>query len=493
VVLRNIRGIRELKVAFPYPVTVLAGPNACGKTTVLFACACCYDNREGANPTARRYPSDLFPGLNSSVQNGHSDTFADTVLEFSYLEGASRRQMRWTRAKDRWNKSFGGRAGATQPTRPIYVRTLASFTNPSEVRSLLQLGRQVLESTPVTAQLLAFAHRLLPQRYRQLDVLAHQNRDILFAQREDGADYSEFQMSSGERAILRLSRDISSLENALILIDEVDVGLHPYTQQQLMLELQRLALRQNLQIIVTSHSPVILESVPVEGRVFLDREDGNVVVRENWRDVLQRALYGRPLSRLSILCEDKVAKSIVQGVMDSLGPRLGLSSGDLDIGHDTGKDEFAHHVRTLSKFKLLDGFLFVLDGDARNLESSVRQAAVEGGQALQLLFLPGEQPPEVWLWSCLREAAHHYADELGLEEKVLVQSLQSLERLFEASTSKPAETAKQRMQTLMDEIGRSLEDVARRVARREATVADGSLVEFSSQLEDAVGAWRARV
>ena len=54
------------------------------------------------------------------------------------------------------------------------------------------------------------------------------------------------------------------MRNALILIHVVEAGLHPYTQQQWMVELQRLALRprNKLQITVISHSPVILESVP---------------------------------------------------------------------------------------------------------------------------------------------------------------------------------------------------------------------------------------
>jgi len=54
-------------------------------------------------------------------------------------------------------------------------------------------------------------------------------------------NYSEFHMASGERAVLRLSIDISNLENALVLIDEVEAGLHPNIQRLLMLELQRLA------------------------------------------------------------------------------------------------------------------------------------------------------------------------------------------------------------------------------------------------------------
>ena len=39
---KGLRGIKDLRVALTYPVSVLAGPNGCGKTTVLLACACAY-------------------------------------------------------------------------------------------------------------------------------------------------------------------------------------------------------------------------------------------------------------------------------------------------------------------------------------------------------------------------------------------------------------------------------------------------------------------
>ena len=54
-----------------------------------------------------------------------------------------------------------------------------------------------------------------------------------------------------------------------------------------MLQLQQLALRNDLQIIVTSHSPVVLNSVPVDGRIFLERtEDGRVVLIPPHRDII---------------------------------------------------------------------------------------------------------------------------------------------------------------------------------------------------------------
>ena len=53
--LKGLSGIRNLRVAFDYPVPVLAGPNGCGKSKVLFACAAAYapDGRSVAPEIAR--------------------------------------------------------------------------------------------------------------------------------------------------------------------------------------------------------------------------------------------------------------------------------------------------------------------------------------------------------------------------------------------------------------------------------------------------------
>jgi len=40
--IRSLRGIRDLRFPFDYPVSVLPDPNGSGKSTVLFACACTY-------------------------------------------------------------------------------------------------------------------------------------------------------------------------------------------------------------------------------------------------------------------------------------------------------------------------------------------------------------------------------------------------------------------------------------------------------------------
>ena len=51
--LQGIRGIDDLRVTFDYPVSVIAGGNASGKSTVLFAAACAYRGAGCGRPGLR--------------------------------------------------------------------------------------------------------------------------------------------------------------------------------------------------------------------------------------------------------------------------------------------------------------------------------------------------------------------------------------------------------------------------------------------------------
>ena len=76
--IRNLRGIGDLRVPFSYPVSVLAGPNRCGKSTVLLACACAY--RVPDRP--RDYsPGVLFPNFAGRSSGEFSDLVPPTELD----------------------------------------------------------------------------------------------------------------------------------------------------------------------------------------------------------------------------------------------------------------------------------------------------------------------------------------------------------------------------------------------------------------------------
>ena len=80
--LDGIRGFNNLRVVFDYPVSVIAGGNTTGKSTVLFAAACAY-KVPGAG--VKDYvPSTLFPDYLPKF--GKRTDIRDTVtIELNYL------------------------------------------------------------------------------------------------------------------------------------------------------------------------------------------------------------------------------------------------------------------------------------------------------------------------------------------------------------------------------------------------------------------------
>ena len=487
--LQGIRGINNLKATFDYPVSVIAGGNASGKSTVLFATACAY--RVPGTGDKDFVPSTLFPDYRPKG-GGREDHRDEVVLNFEYATPEGHCSMRWRRArgKRRWNRSFGGRKNASQPERPVYLRTLSNLSNPSEVRGVLSMSRsaQVPRETALTASLVELAHRMLPFRYGEVVKLSSKGKALLFAAQDGGGAYSELHMSAGERAILRLSQDIAQLRGALILIDELEAGLHPWVQQLLMAQLQQLALRNDLQVIVTTHSPVVLDAVPRNGRIFLERHHtGEVTVRPAYRDIIQNVLYGRSGDALNLLCEDKTAEGMLQGVLDVLLSDLEMGTESVHIGRDTGAEEFPSHAVAFRKFGQIKHFIFVLDGDKRGSRAAEKLGEHAAGDSV--FFLPGTVP-EAWVWQAMRQFSADEAKALGLSKDELTAKLGQLDALYDSASDSSARIAKTKLRQLADALGRTEPELARVVGRLVAGKQQDDIQPLVENLKSALLRWR---
>ena len=114
------------------------------------------------------------------------------------------------------------------------------------------------------------------------------------------------QLSGGYRAVLALAADLAwrmaqgnpHLDNpleseAIVLIDEVDLHLHPSWQQRILDDLTRTF--PNAQLIVSTHSPQVLTTAKPEHIVELCREeDGRIVAGSPGRGDLWRGSGRRP-------------------------------------------------------------------------------------------------------------------------------------------------------------------------------------------------------
>ncbi len=485
--LQGIRGIADLEVGFDYPVSVIAGGNASGKSTVLFAAACAYKvPGAGVRDFA---PSTLFPDYRPKP-GARRDHENQITLEFNYKTPEGRMAMRWRRNKG-WSRSFLGRKNASQPERRVYLRTLSNLSNPSEVRGVLSMSRLKTEpiAKPLNASQIAFAQHMLPFEYSEVVELSSGQENMLFAEQKRGVEYSELHMAAGERAILSISRDIAQLRDALVLIDGVEAGLHPLIQKLLMLHLQQLALRNDLQVIVTTHSPVVLDTVPAYGRIFLERDEtGRVAVHPPYRDIVQDVLYGRSADTLNLLCEDDAAEGILQGIVDKVCLRRRIRGESVRI-RNTGAEEFPAHAAAFKKVRQLDNFVFVLDGDKRN-SSVAEKIQKAGGKDVSVLFHPGDDGPEAWVWQQMQQNAQDTARELIINKDDLANRLTRLDSIYNSAFDSPAEIAKNKLYDLSEQLNRNTSDICRIVSRLETRKSESKIQPLVEKLEDILIKWR---
>ena len=79
----------------------------------------------------------------------------------------------------------------------------------------------------------------------------------------DHFEYSEAFAGSGETAIVRLvTKILDSKTDALVLLDEPEVSLHPGAQRNLILFLFDQIKRKKLQVIISTHSPILISDLP---------------------------------------------------------------------------------------------------------------------------------------------------------------------------------------------------------------------------------------
>ena len=103
-----------------------------------------------------------------------------------------------------------------------------------------------------------------------------------------------FNFSSGEKALLNFFAWINSIsilnkdksfktsDNYLFIIDEIDLYAHPQWQKQLLSllleQLNREYINKHIQLIFTTHSPILLTDVPKSNTVFIKKIENEVSV-----------------------------------------------------------------------------------------------------------------------------------------------------------------------------------------------------------------------
>lgn len=156
----------------------------------------------------------------------------------------------------------------------------------------------------------------------ELDVklkgISRDGKNMPIFENSQGEEFDINELSSGEKQLFLRTLSIKMLEpeDSIILIDEPELSLHPKWQQQIIKVYQSIG--KNNQIIVATHSPHILGSVPSENIIILSKNEENKIVPITGEELYSS--YGQTSDRiLEDIMGMKSARNIeVQNLLDDV-------------------------------------------------------------------------------------------------------------------------------------------------------------------------------
>lgn len=388
--MKELRGFKNQVVNFDFPVTAIIGPNGGGKTTVLGSAACAYIETK---------PGRFFPKCGLS-----DETMQNWMIEYQAIDKKIHNKntvtriskfnnFKWTRKNvlSRETLLFG-----VSRTVPASERTeLGKFAN-----SKFNVPQENI--TKLNDVICQEVGRILEKNiegFNNIYIDSKGKVTLLTGRTQNGVEYSEFHFGAGESSIIRMIMEIEASEdNALVLIEEIENGLHPVATIRLVEYLIKVALRKKLQVIFTTHSDDALAPLPAKAiwaAFNYEVLQGKLSIKS------LRAINGQVSSQLVIFTEDEFATKWIESILNSEASiDYGLIEVHFMAGDGTAvKINKSHNINPSIGTKSI----CIIDGDSEQVENDEEF----------VYRLPGEMP-ESYIFLKVRDVIEQVIGELSI-------------------------------------------------------------------------------
>lgn len=367
--LENIKGFSNQVVRFQFPVTALIGPNGGGKTTVLGAAACAYKETKPGKyfPKCGKYDNSM---QHWKIKYKIIDKKANSKVEINRT--AVFNNYKWTRDSllSRNTLSFGvSRTIPATERRELKTFANGKFVMPDE--KLTRLKEDVCN----------YVGKILDKDITDFFIIesaTNSKLNVLSGKTPKGDSYTEFHFGAGESSIIRMVTEIEQCDdNSLILIEEIENGLHPLAVRRLVEYLISVALRKKVQIIFTTHSNEALKPLP-DKAIWVCANDEIFQGKLNIESL--RALTGEISARMVVYVEDVFAQRWIETI---LSYDKNIIAGAIEVYplEGDGRAVKANNARNSDPAARYRSICYI-DGDSEQ----------EDSKELKIFRLPGEMP-----------------------------------------------------------------------------------------------------
>ena len=363
----GVRGWSNQRFTLSFPIMAVVGENGVGKSTLLQAAASVY--RSTAKKS--RFASDFFPDT-------AWDTIRDATIRYSVKEGnAAPVQASIRKPGERW------RGNPDRRERPVeYIDLSRIQPVPARVgySKLANPQFKEISSAPFDESRLSRFSQIMGRQYEsaRMSVTDADGRRSVPVLTHSGAPYSGFHQGAGETTIAELLQaDLPRY--GLVLIDEIETSLHPRAQRRLIRDLAEKCRERELQVILTTHSPYVLDELPLEARAYiaLGEGGGRTIMYGVSPDFAMSKMDDVPQYECDLYVEDTRAAALVTEILAITAPSLfprcrTIAYGSEQVGRALGS--------MVSSNRFPRPSCVFLDGDQ--------------SPALGCVILPGDDAPE---------------------------------------------------------------------------------------------------
>lgn len=490
------------KIDFKFPLTVLVGENGCGKSSVLQA----LENVSAGKSLSQRWfstsvdpiPDNARPCFWYSYYNaeaGRTVQILNTRIKKKFKDGSENPDY-WEPSRpvakygmELFDEKYANTPGATgsrwngtkrkveyidfreeisafdkyfyfgiephKKTKQEYIRQRSkNLKKAIDGKLKNDLLRSIVNLVPEEVSILS---DILDKQYQSVKIIEHKfyskwGTSVYFSQGVGDASfsgkYSEAFAGSGESAVAKLVHKIfSAQEGTLLLLDEPEVSLHPGAQKRLLNYILENVRDKGLQVVISTHSPAIVEELPPEAIVVMNQTALNKFdpIPDVFAEAAFQYIGHTNIEKPKIIVEDKTAELLVNRALDICNPKA-IKSVKV-VCHPGGARDLYKEAVVLSRLDVTKTYL-LLDGDQQKelpagnavSNSELDQAVLNitgidvkdldfvadsGKQSEQLptekrkfldflksncKFLPLNTPEEI-LWKCSEKSPHTEIDE----------------------------------------------------------------------------------
>ena len=359
----EVPGLGSGIISFESPLTILAGPNGTGKSTLT---KCLHATLEG-----RRIEHLKDARTSSGIVR----------LEGQLGETEFSRSIDFSKQDDELPE-FGAKI--------VYVDSgrTALFLQ-SEFRKFESVDDLINGVSPVELEKidLAAVSRIVCRDYRSVRLYEVEVGDIqpFFEVAYGSQPYNSSTMGDGELAAMLVWWQFwSAPADSVVLLEEPETFLSAGCQKALSEYILSVVVEKRLACIISSHSPGFVEKVADDGLRFVSRQnDGVVILDGDPPPVLLKSVGIRFEKKAQAFVEDTAAGAFLRHILERFNPSLSrrigitISGGDGEVRKD------------LEKFEALELEIVgvgVFDGDIDNATIGDKSVKLPGAEPVETLF-----------------------------------------------------------------------------------------------------------